>query len=121
MDQGLTGGIDLLAQIADVRLEHPRIAPEVIAPYVIEQLRARKYSPRIEEQVAQEPVLCGRQLDRAPVPRHLARVLVELEVREGQPAGTLVEGAAAPQDVAQPGNEFLEAERLGDVIIPTRC
>jgi len=41
VDQGWAAGVDLLTQVADVRLEHARIATEVITPDVIEKLPAR--------------------------------------------------------------------------------
>src|SRR5690242_9696029 len=49
--------VELLAQVAHVRLEHPRVAAEVVLPDVLEQLRAREHAPRVEHEVAQEAVL----------------------------------------------------------------
>ena len=97
-------GIDLLAQVAHIRLEHAGVAGEVVAPHVIKQLRAREDAARIEHQVPEQAVLGGGELDRLAGARHLARVLVELQVRERQPPRLLGQRARAAQDVAQAGD-----------------
>ena len=82
MDQGRPELVDLLAQIADVGLDHVGVAVEVVLPHVVEDLRLRECPPRVEHQVAQQLVLGRRELDAgAPAP-HLVRVVVELEVGE---------------------------------------
>ena len=105
--------IELLAQVADVGLQHARVAAEVIAPYVVEQLRPGQDPSRIQQQVAQEPVLGGGELDRMRAAVDLAGVLVELEVGEAQAARGLLEGSAAPQEVAQPGDQTRRLGALG--------
>src|ERR1700716_1939967 len=117
VDQRRTFGIDLLAQVADVGLEDPGVATEVVTPDVIEKLRARKHAARVEHHVAQQPKLRGRELDRPAVPGDLERVLVELQIGVAQPTGRLLDDAGAPQDVAKPRDQLLEAEWLGDVVI----
>src|SRR5581483_3477667 len=51
--------VDLAPQVADVRLEHARVAPEVVMPHVIEDLAAGQDAARVDQQVAQQPVLGG--------------------------------------------------------------
>ena len=53
----------------------------------------------------------------APAARDLARVLVELDVLERQAARLGLGGAGAAQDRADAGDELLEAERLGHVVV----
>jgi hypothetical protein len=48
MDEMRLGEIDLLAKMADVSLENPRVPAEVVIPYVIQDLRAGKDPARIE-------------------------------------------------------------------------
>ena len=49
--------VELLAQIADVGLQHAGVAAEVVVPHVVEQLRAGEHAARVEHQIAQEAVL----------------------------------------------------------------
>ena len=93
LDQRRAVRVELLAQVADVGLEHARVAAEVVVPHVVEDLRAGQHAARVEHQVAQQPVLGGGQLDRLAAARDLVRVLVELEVLEDEPADS---GSAAP-------------------------
>ena len=64
MDQRRAVQVELLAQVADVGLEHARVAAEVVVPDVVEQLRAGEHAARVEHQVAQQPVLGRGQVDR---------------------------------------------------------
>ena len=64
-----------------------------------------------------EAVLGRAQVDRLARPRHLARLLVHLEVLELQPPGVRFAEARAPQDRADAGDQLLEAERLRDVVV----
>src|SRR5437588_13096159 len=86
MDQRRLIGVELLTQIADVGFEYAGVAAEVVIPDVVEQLRARQDAPRVQHQIAQQAVLGRGQLDWSLAPPHLARVLVELEVRIRQPS-----------------------------------
>ena len=65
VQQGGSAGIDLLAQVADVGLQHPRIATEVVTPHVVQKLPSREDAARVEHQIAQQAELRGRQLDRS--------------------------------------------------------
>ena len=110
-------GVELLAQVAHVGLQHARVAAEVVLPDVLEQLRARQHAARVEHQVAQQPVLGGGQLDGLAGAGDLVRVLVELEVLEHEPARLGLGEPGAAQDRADPRDQLLEAERLGDVVV----
>ena len=65
LDQRLVAGVDLLAQVADVGLEHAGVAVEVVLPDVVEDLLARQHAARIEHEVVEQAVLGGRQFDVA--------------------------------------------------------
>jgi hypothetical protein len=84
---------------------------------VVEQLRARQHAARVEQQVAQQAVLGGGELDRRAATADLARVLVELEVLERQAARGRLADAGAAQDRADARDELLEAEGLRDVVV----
>jgi hypothetical protein len=90
--------VELLAQIADVRLEDARVAPEVVLPHVLEELRAAEDTPRVEHEVAQQAILGRGELDRLAGPGDLVGVLVELEVLEHEPVGVRLGEAGAAQD-----------------------
>src|SRR5206468_791001 len=69
-------------------------------------------------QVAQQLELGGGELDQVAAAAHLVAVLVEAEVADGQGAvGGSGEGAAPAHEPAEPGDDLLEAERLGDVVV----
>src|SRR6476469_9592525 len=59
----LAGPVDLLAQVADVRLDDAGIAVEVVAPDVIEDLRLADNAAGIRQQVVEQVVLGRRQVD----------------------------------------------------------
>src|SRR6476646_4894200 len=54
VDQRRPVDVELLAQVADVGLEHARVAAEVVFPHMLEELRAREHAARVEHEVAQE-------------------------------------------------------------------
>src|SRR5207302_767223 len=95
VDEGRSVGVDLVAQVGDVGLEHAGVAGKGVVPHVLEDLVTREHAPGVGQQVVEELVLRWGELDEPAVAPHLARVLVELEVGEGQLvlAGT---GAAGP-------------------------
>src|SRR5690349_20397256 len=63
VDQRRVNDIDLVAQVADVRLEHARVSGERVVPHVLENLIARQHASRVRKQVVQQAVLGGRELD----------------------------------------------------------
>ena len=109
--------LELLAQVADVGLQHPGVAAEVVVPDVVEDLRPGQDPPRVGHQVAEQPVLGVGQLDRRTVAEDLAGVVVELEVAEAEDALAAARVAEAPQDRADAGEQLLDREGLGDVVV----
>jgi hypothetical protein len=84
---------------------------------VVQELGAGEDPARVEHEVAQQPEFGRRQLDQPPVAADLVGVLVQGEVGEGQD-GFGRDRAGAAQHGADPGRQFLQAERLGHVVIP---
>ena len=84
VDQAGLDVVELAAQVADVGLDDAAVAAEVVLPHVVEDLRLRQHPALVDQQVAQQVVLGGRE-------RHLGR-------RAGHPVGVVVElevGAAS--------------------------
>src|SRR5919204_299084 len=64
------------------------------------------------------PASCaGRRCRSRAAARHLAGVLVQLQVLELEPAGLVLRRPRAAQDVPNPRDQLLEAERLGHVVV----
>ena len=117
VDQRLAGGVDLLAQVADVGLHDVRVAAEVVVPDVVQDLRLAQHPAGVGEQVAQQPELGGRELHELAGAPHLAALLVQLQVLVDQaPPGVLL-AAGAAQHRAHAGHQLLEAERLDHVVV----
>src|SRR5436853_481201 len=55
--------VDLVPQVADVGLEDARVARERVVPHVLEDLVAGEHTPGVGEEVMQQPVFGGRELD----------------------------------------------------------
>src|SRR4051794_27566472 len=117
VDERRAVDVELLAQVADVGLEHAGVAAEVVLPDVLEQLGAREHAARVEHEVAQQAVLGGGEVDRRAVARNLVRILVELDVLEHQPRGLRLREPTAAQDRADARDQLLERERLGHVVV----
>ena len=86
---------------------------------MVQDLGFRQHPVGVEHQVSQQLELGRGDLDDALVAPDLTRVLVKLEVVEAQ-GRTVVEHAVGPsQHGPDPGDDFLEAEWLGDVVVAT--
>src|SRR3954452_16004246 len=77
LDQRWAERVELLAQVADVRLDDVRVAAEVVVPHVVEDLPLRQHPARVQHQEAEELELCARELDRLVAATDLAGLLVE--------------------------------------------
>ena len=80
----ISGGpsVQLLAQVAHVGLDDVRIAVEVVAPHVIEDLRLREHEARVLHEVPQQVELGRGEPQRLAGAPHLVGVDDHLEVRE---------------------------------------
>src|SRR5262249_46093298 len=73
VDHRLAAGVDLLAQVADVQLDHVRLAAEVVVPDPVEDLGLGQHPARVAHEETQQLELRGGELDQlAPPPRALA-------------------------------------------------
>src|SRR6202035_391434 len=68
LDQRGAVRIELLSQVADVGLQHAAVTPEVVVPYVVEQLGSGHHAARVQHQIAQQAVFGGGELDRSARP-----------------------------------------------------
>src|SRR5262249_52812851 len=102
----------------DVGLDDSGVTPEVVVPHVVEDLHLREHPVRVPHEVPQQLELGRGQLDLLAAPPHLVAVLVQFQVGELQPRRRLAAIAAgAPQHRPDPGDDLLQAERLGDVVV----
>src|SRR6266566_2775323 len=116
LDQWRAVGVELLPQIAHVRLHDVRLAPEVVVPDVIEDLRLLEHARSVLHQIPQQPELGDGELDGRARPPDLMRLVVQLEVGEDEfPVGGL--GTRSPQERPDPGDQLLEAEGLRHVVV----
>src|SRR5580700_3648624 len=80
VDERDAARVDLLAQVADVELDHVSLPAEVVVPHPVEDLRLRQHSPGIAHHEPQQLELGGGELDELAAPAHLAGVLVHGQV-----------------------------------------
>jgi hypothetical protein len=112
----VAGAVELFSQVADVSLDHARVAVEVVAPDVIEDLCLAHDPAGVDQQVAQQVELGGREIDDPITAAHLVRLLVDREIVVAQGVGGAI-AARAPKHCAYARHQLLEAERLADVIV----
>src|SRR2546423_10486767 len=107
----LTLCLQLPAQVGDVDLERVGAGPEVVAPHLLEDARARDHHARVVHEQLQEPELGSRQLQLPPGAVDLNRLQVENDVRELEDA--LLGGRhRAAQQRPEPGKQLVEREWL---------
>jgi len=108
----------LAAQVGDVGLHDRGVAVPVVLPDVIEDLGLGHDAPSIEHEVAQELELGGGQIHLDLGAVHLVGVLVQDQVGHAHDAVVLVlNGVGAAQDGADAGDDLLQPEGLGDVVV----
>ena len=78
----------------------------------------RQHPLRVAHQVAQQLELGGREVHLVAAPGDLVAVLVHRQVAHDEQRAALVgRDRGAPHQRAQPRDDLLEAERLGDVVV----
>src|SRR6187455_454957 len=86
LDQRRAERVELLAQVADVRLDDVRVAAEVVVPHVVEDLALRQDAPRVQHQEPEQLELGASQLDQRVAAPHFTCLLVERQVGEAHRA-----------------------------------
>src|ERR1035437_9213823 len=99
MDDRRADRFELLAEIADVGLDHVAASAEVVVPHVVEDLGLGQHVARGEEEETKQVELGGREGDGLTGPSHFVGALVHLDVGKAEDA--LVFGFAA--DAAEDG------------------
>ena len=117
MDERRPVALELLAQVAHVRLDDVRLAAEVVVPDVVEDLRLRQDAAGVQQEVPQQVELGGGQLDRLAVAADLVGRLVHLEVGEAEDAIVLLVTERPSEDDADAGDDLGQRERLRDVVV----
>ncbi len=117
MDQPRLNRVDLPPKVGDVGLDDAVVAPKVVLPDVVEDLRLRQHPAGVVHEVAQQLELGGRQRHESAGATHLVALLVEFEVGEGELGrGGLLAGRTA-KDRPDPSGQLLKAERLGHIVV----
>jgi hypothetical protein len=87
-----------------------------LAPYPVEQLRARKYAARLCQEIFQQPELGRSEMDIARASPHPARFTIKLEVAGVEAIGDTL-GTTAAQQSTNPSHYLWNRERLDDVVV----
>src|SRR5712692_9515219 len=111
----LTGGLELLPQVAHVDFDDVGFAIEVIPPGLFQDLLAREHPARIAQEQRQQVVLFSRQVDDSVAAARFAAGFIQHQVGEAQLAARL--RLAAAQQGTHARQELLERERLGKIIV----
>src|SRR5688500_7866293 len=73
----------------------------------------------VEHQVAEQPVLRGREGYLLPATPDPMGILIEGQRADGKPSGGELDSPRAPQDRLDSQRELLETEGLGQVVVTT--
>ena len=115
-DQRRPGRVELAAQVAHVGLDDVRVAAEVVAPHLLEDLALREDAARVEQEEPQQVELGRHQLDARVRAKDLVAPLVENEIAVAEDVAGQVTGRP-PEDRLDAGDDLGEAERLGHVVV----
>ena len=113
----MPGGLERLAQAADVHVHRALLDEDVVAPHLVEELRARIDAPGMRHEEVQQAELGGRELD-ALVARRVTRVRGRVEAQAFDLDHVARELRRAPaQHRLDARGELLRRERLGEVVV----
>src|SRR6478609_4916540 len=118
VDHRLPASVDLLAQVGDVELDDVGLAAEVVVPHAVEDLRLGEHALRVAHEVAQQLELRCGQVDLLAAAPDLVAVLVESQVTDDEHGvGGRHGDRRATHERSDAGDDLLEGERLGDVVV----
>ena len=109
------GLVDLAAEVADVHLDDVRVAGEVDAPHVIEDLALRRDVAVAAHEVLEQRELARGELDRLAVALGAPGAGVEAQRSDLEHRGA--RRRAAAEQRAQPGEQDHERERLREEVV----
>ena len=114
-----TIGVDLLTEIGNVELDDVRLAAEVVVPHPIQDLCLAEHPAWVAHQIPQQLELSSGQLDLHAGATHFVAVLVQCEIANHQGRVASGQRSATSPSRARTGDDLLQAERFGDVIVAT--
>jgi hypothetical protein len=107
-------------QAADVDIDHPLVAVEVVPPHPLQQLRPGEHPPRGSGKCGEQVELQAGQHHRRAVRFDLAADRVDHQTVEPQRRVPLGANTTVPaQHRLDPGRHFPRTERLGHVVVRT--
>src|SRR5262245_34511254 len=109
------GLVDLPAEVADVDLDHVRIAGEVHAPHVVEDLALRCHIAVASHEVLEQGELARRELDRLTVT--LGATCPRIEAQRSHLEHGRTRRCAAAEQRAQAREQDDERERLRQEVV----
>src|SRR5262245_12690437 len=95
LDERRAERVELLAQVADVRLDDIGVTAEVVVPDVLKNLSLREHAPWIQHEEPEERKLGRGQRDGRRAAEDLVAALVEREVADAQHVAGEVTGGTA--------------------------
>src|SRR5271157_1995627 len=107
--------VQLGAQALDVHVDHIRERIEVLVPDVLPDLLAAHHPALVEHQKLHQRVFLGGQAHGLPGARDGMAGGVQGEV--GDPRHLRPQAGGPPQQGPQPSQQFLEIERLGEIVV----
>src|ERR1700677_3865232 len=84
VDERFAARVYLLAQVADVELDHVGLAAEVVVPHAVKDLRLGEHPPGVAHHEPEQLELGGGEVDQLAAAAYLAGVLVHGQVGHRQ-------------------------------------
>src|SRR6185503_8178219 len=107
--------VDLLAEVADVHVDHVGVALEAEVPHVLEDSRARKELAGMAHEVLEECELLRREVNSRRCAGDPVQSRIELEGPDAEDRRAF---ARPPSDQrAQTGQQLAEGEWLDEVVV----
>ena len=119
VDERGAEGIDLLAKVRDVNLDDGRATTEVVRPHPVENLRLGEDALGVTHEIPEEFELRRGEFDAIVSAEDFICFFVEDEVADSNFGVVLDDrgGKRTADDSADSCDEFLDRERLGDVVV----
>src|SRR6202048_4991776 len=109
-------GIQQLAQASDVHVHGALVDVDIPPPDAVEQLLAAEHTARMLQEKFQQTIFGRSEIDRSARASHPPLVAVQFDVAKRQHGGEAF-GTGAPQQTADPREQFRHRERLENIIV----